>query len=64
MLTPAIVYYDLRTRYRVYEQCEAAEYWIVDTRRRSIEVLGNENGKILSPVPGRDKRNGAFGRCT
>lgn len=46
VLSPATAYYDLRTKYRVYEQCGVAEYWIVDPERKSIEIFSNENGKF------------------
>jgi len=46
VLSPSTAYYDLRTKFRVYEKSGVQEYWIVDPERRSVEVYTNQDGKF------------------
>lgn len=42
ILSPATAYYDIRRKYRKYEEQGVREYWIVDPEERCIEVYVNE----------------------
>ena len=46
VLSPSSAYHDLRTKFRVYEQCGVQEYWIVDLERKSVEVFSNSGKKF------------------
>ncbi len=46
VLSPSSAYYDLRTKFRVYEQSGVQEYWIVDLERKSVEVFSNSGKKF------------------
>lgn len=54
ILSPFTAYYDLRKKYRVFEQYGVREYWIVDPELRKIEVYENQNKrfKIYSEAEG------------
>lgn len=38
-------YYDLRKKFKIYENAGIPEYWIVDPEIKSIEIYGNESRK-------------------
>ncbi len=46
ILSPSTAYYDLRNKFRIYEQCVVAEYWIVDPGLKRIEVFENKEKKF------------------
>lgn len=46
ILSPSTAYYDLRSKFKVYERSGVKEYWIVDPEERGIEVYLNEGGKF------------------
>jgi len=46
ILSPSTAYYDLRKKYRVYEQSGVSEYWIVDPELKRIEVYENKGKKF------------------
>ncbi len=48
ILSPSTGYYDLAHKKDVYEEFGVKEYWIVDPKVRSIEVLENVNGKFTT----------------
>ncbi|MGB9663111.1 MAG: Uma2 family endonuclease [Moorellaceae bacterium] len=47
ILSPATGYYDLRTKYKVYERNGVREYWIVDPQDRSVQVFSLREGKFV-----------------
>lgn len=46
VLSPGTAYYDLRKKYKVYEEHGVREYWIVDPELKKIEVYENQNEKF------------------
>ena len=46
ILSPSTAYYDLRKKFRVYEQSGVSEYWIVDPELKRIEVYENIGEKF------------------
>ncbi|MDY7031282.1 MAG: Uma2 family endonuclease [Thermodesulfobacteriota bacterium] len=46
ILSPSTAYYDLGTKYEVYEKSGVKEYWLVHPDRKSIEVYENRNEKF------------------
>ena len=47
ILSPSTAYYDLRKKYRKYEECGVNEYWIVDPEIKKIEVFENRDRKYI-----------------
>ena len=47
VLSPSTARYDKGHKMQVYERCGVKEYWIVDTKSRSIEQYVLENGKFI-----------------
>lgn len=47
ILSPSTAYYDLRKKYRVYEQSGVREYWIVDPEMKRVEVYENNDGTFV-----------------
>ncbi|MBE3586901.1 Uma2 family endonuclease [Desulfofundulus thermocisternus] len=45
ILSPGTGYYDLRTKYKVYEKSGVREYWIVDPHDKSVQVFCLKGGK-------------------
>ncbi|SHE33198.1 Endonuclease, Uma2 family (restriction endonuclease fold) [Desulfofundulus australicus DSM 11792] len=45
ILSPGTGYYDLRTKYKVYEKSGVREYWIVDPHSKSVQVFCLKGGK-------------------
>ena len=43
---PGTAYYDLRKKYKAYEEYGVREYWIVDPELKKIEVYENQDGKF------------------
>jgi Uma2 family endonuclease len=48
VLSPGTGYYDLANKKDVYEQSGVKEYWIVDPKVKSSEVLTNQNGNYVT----------------
>lgn len=46
ILSPSTAYYDLRNKFRTYEQADVKEYWIVDPGHKRIEVYENKDKKF------------------
>jgi Uma2 family endonuclease len=46
ILSPSTAYYDLRNKFRIYEQCGVSEYWIVDPGLKRIEVYENKEKRF------------------
>ena len=46
VLSPATTRIDRTHKMIVYGQCGVKEYWIVDTRNKSVEVYLNEDGRM------------------
>jgi len=46
ILSPGTAYYDLRKKYRVYEEKGVKEYWIVDPEEQSVEIYTLQDGKF------------------
>jgi Uma2 family endonuclease len=46
ILSPSTAYYDLRKKFKVYEQLGVKEYWIVDPKQKAIQVFVLNNGKF------------------
>ncbi len=46
ILSPSTAYYDLREKYRKYEQYEVKEYWIVDPKIHKVEIFVNKDRKF------------------
>jgi len=48
ILSPSTAYYDIRKKYRIYEQSRVKEYWIVDPDMKSAELYSlSEQCKLL-----------------
>ncbi len=47
ILSASNAYYDLRKKYKVYEQCGVKEYWIVDPEEKSVQVYMLESGRYI-----------------
>ncbi|NPV28131.1 MAG: Uma2 family endonuclease [Firmicutes bacterium] len=45
ILSPGTGYYDLRTKYKIYEKSGVREYWIVDPHSKSVQVFCLKGGK-------------------
>ncbi|QWK19244.1 MAG: Uma2 family endonuclease [Hydrogenobacter thermophilus] len=45
ILSPSTAYYDLTEKKEVYERVGVKEYWIVDPKRKAIEVYNNNTEK-------------------
>ncbi len=45
ILSSENAYYDLRKKFKIYENAGIPEYWIVDPEIKSIEIYRNENGR-------------------
>jgi Uma2 family endonuclease len=45
ILSSENAYYDLRKKFKIYENAGIPEYWIVDPEIKSIEIYKNENGR-------------------
>src|SRR3990172_2870333 len=41
ILSPSTAYYDLKTKFQVYQKAGVAEYWIVDPELQTIELFVN-----------------------
>ncbi len=48
ILSTGTGYYDLAKKKDVYEQSGVKEYWIVDPKLKSIEVLTNQSGSFVT----------------
>lgn len=46
ILSPSTGYYDLRSKFKVYEKCGVREYWIVDPQNKSVQVFCLREGKF------------------
>jgi len=46
VLSPGTAYYDLRKKYRAYQEYGVREYWIVDPELKKTEVYENQNKKF------------------
>lgn len=46
ILSPSTAYYDLRKKFRIYEQSGVSEYWVVDPGLKRIEVYENKGKKF------------------
>ena len=44
IISPSSLKSDRSTKFRLYERTGVGEYWIVDTKNKSIEVYGRVNG--------------------
>jgi Uma2 family endonuclease len=55
ILSPTTGYYDLAHKKDVYEQSGVKEYWILDPKAKSIEVLWNENGRFVTLSKERER---------
>jgi Uma2 family endonuclease len=57
ILSPSNAYYDMRKKFRKYEQHDVREYWIVDPEEKSVEVYINETKsfKMTQRVVGQAK---------
>ncbi len=47
ILSPATAYYDLRIKFKVYEQHGVKEYWIVDPELKEMEIYQLQNNKFV-----------------
>lgn len=47
ILSPNTGYYDLRSKYKVYEKKGVQEYWIVDPQVKSIQIFRLQEGKFV-----------------
>ncbi len=55
ILSQSTAYYDLRKKFKVYEQLGVKEYWIVDPEEKTIQVFVLSNGKyVLDQEAGMD----------
>jgi Uma2 family endonuclease len=62
VLSPSSAYYDLVEKKEVYQKYDVKEYWIVDPKRKTVEIYKNsddgfvlvasarENGKVFSEM--------------
>lgn len=48
ILSPSSAYYDLKNKFKIYEEYGVQEYWIVDPEMNSIEIYLNEKGHFSS----------------
>ncbi len=48
VLSPATGFYDLTLKKNKYEESGVKEYWIVDPKLKSIEVLANEGANFIT----------------
>jgi Uma2 family endonuclease len=46
ILSPETAYYDLREKFRVFEERGIKEYWIVDPGLKKIEIYENQDKKF------------------
>ena len=46
ILSPETAYYDLREKFKIFEQRGVKEYWIVDPGLKRIEVYQNKEGRF------------------
>lgn len=46
ILSPNTGYYDLRSKYKVYEKSGVREYWLVDPQSKSVQVFCLREGKF------------------
>ncbi len=46
VLSPSTGYYDLVHKKSVYEESGVKEYWIIDSKEKSVQILANKNGKF------------------
>lgn len=46
ILSPSTGYYDLRSKYKVYEKKGVREYWLVDPQHRSVQIFYLRDGKF------------------
>lgn len=46
VLSPSTAYYDLKTKFRVYEKHGVREYWIVDPEDSSVQVYVLQDGQL------------------
>jgi Uma2 family endonuclease len=46
ILSPETAYYDLREKFRVFEECGVKEYWIVDPGLKKIDIYENQEKKF------------------
>lgn len=54
ILSPSTGYYDLRKKYRVYEERGVKEYWIVDPEEKVVQVFVLHEGKFLLDQEARE----------
>ncbi|MQL51169.1 Uma2 family endonuclease [Desulfofundulus thermobenzoicus] len=47
ILSPGTGYYDLRSKYKVYEKSGVREYWIVDPHSKSVQVFCLQGRKFV-----------------
>lgn len=57
ILSPFTAYYDLRKKYRIFEQSGVKEYWIVDPELKKVEIYENENNKFKIKSEAEGKGN-------
>jgi Uma2 family endonuclease len=57
ILSSGTAYYDLRIKYRAYEEYGVREYWIVDPELKKIEVYENQNKKFKIYSEAEEKGN-------
>lgn len=57
ILSPTTAYYDLRKKFKVYEQCSVSEYWIIDPQLKKVEVYENKNIKFQIYSEAETERN-------
>jgi Uma2 family endonuclease len=46
ILSPSTAYYDLRKKFKTYEQSGVKEHWIVDPKQKSVQVFILKDGKF------------------
>lgn len=49
VVSPSSATYDRMVKYRAYEQAGVPEYWLVNSRKQTIEVFVLEEGRYRSP---------------
>jgi Uma2 family endonuclease len=57
ILSSGTAYFDLRIKYRAYEEYGVREYWIVDPELKKIEVYENQNEKFKIYSEAEEKGN-------